>query len=274
MHLPSQTKAPTPLYTNRYMVAVGPSSKNEAEAAMRTIAMSAPSARSAPRQTHSVQRGFTLIELLVVIALTTILMTLIFKPLIDSYNLTSRAGTQIDSQVNARNTMRDVTNILSNAVFVYDNMQTPINLWLRQRDGAAIVVPSQFSMVEYVLPARQLDQRPGGIEIDPTTGSPIYSPGTTPGQRGYALPLAPGRALGRIFIGLVNNRSVPTSPLNGMPAVPYGNAFEDIGVEDNRYTLWKAEVLAYIPDPDAPSGPTPRYVPNLGLFHTDRKSVV
>lgn len=257
---------------------------------MRTIAMSAQFARTAPTARNPKRRGFTLIEVLVVIALTTILLTLVFKPLIDTYNMTSRAGTQINTQVFARETMSEITRILNNAVFVYDNVQTPINIWLPTQEGFQFpqainpnqgFVQARFGMVQYVLPARQLDQRPGGAPLDPTSGQPIYPPGTTPGQRGYALPLAPGRALGRIFIGLTRNNAVNDTHIvnanfpndatqNGMPQRPYGNQYEDRlpGDQDNRYTLWKAEVLAYIPDPDIQRTPQPRYVPNLGLFHT------
>ncbi|MDW8207481.1 MAG: hypothetical protein RMJ43_06560 [Chloroherpetonaceae bacterium] len=253
--------------------------------------MSASSTCRTPRVKTCFRPGFTLIELLVIIALTTLVLALLFKPLVDTYNLTSRAGTQVDAQVNARDVLRTVETALSNAVFVYDNRQTPINVWVPRRDGFGLpanqVNPYQvpylipFGMVEYVLPARQLDQRPGGTEIDPTTGNPIYGPAATPGQQGYALPLAPGRALGRIFIGLIDNRSVDDTHVisnhrdeargNGMPLRTYGNPFEDRqlnSAQDNRYTLWRAEVLAYIPDPDDPNNPAPRYVPNLGLFHT------
>src|ERR1044072_9351499 len=74
------------------------------------------------------QRGFTIIELLVVIAITSILFTIIFKPLIDGFNLTSRAGTLVESQTAARETDRGVTRLLSNAVFVFDHAHTPLNL--------------------------------------------------------------------------------------------------------------------------------------------------
>jgi prepilin-type N-terminal cleavage/methylation domain-containing protein len=261
--------------------------------AMRVIAMSASHARIAPKNRRTGRHGFTLIELMIVIALTAILLTLVFKPLIDSFNLTSRAATQIDTQVNARGVLREMTNLLSNAVFVYDNMQTPINLWFPTQGGATEtgtpnpeqgIVRARFAMVEYVLPARQLDQRPGGTPLDPTTQQPIYGSGNTPGQRGYALPLAPGRALGRVFIGLIRNNSINDShlpdlnypedtPQNGMPLVPYGNRFEDGALgsaRDNRYTIWKAEVLAYILNPEDANNPNARYVPNLKLFHTYR----
>ncbi len=235
------------------------------------------------------RRGFTLIELLVVIAITSILLTLVFKPLVDSYNLTSRASTQIEGQTAARETMRQINTTLSNAVFVFDNASTPINLWFSDKNGAGFFRRSPYSMIEYVAPARQLDQHPGQTPIDPTTGQPIYdNPNITSAQSGFALPLAPGRTLGRLFIGLRDNRSgkdghpannePDDGPTNGMPIDSngkfhgYANHYEDFNTvsdaQDNRYTLYRAEVLTYIPDPTKPNDATAPFVPNLMLFHT------
>jgi prepilin-type N-terminal cleavage/methylation domain-containing protein len=242
------------------------------------------------------QSGFTLIELLVVIALTAILMTVIFRPLVDSYNLTSRAGTQIQSQQAAREALRQISAILGSAEYVYDPARpsTSLNIWLTNSLGAPILVTSRFSMIEYVVPAKQLDQNPylpdpnnpGStilVPIDPTTGEPIFSPTLPSGQTGIALPLAASRSLGRVWIGLMHNRSVqdthapntaanPFDKLqNGMPAQVYANYFEDSRVpiaQDNRYTLYSAEVPVYIQDPSMQGMQNAPYVPNLGLFHT------
>ncbi len=225
--------------------------------------------------------AFTLIELLVVIALTSILLTLIFKPLVQSFNLTRKSGTQIETQTKARELMREVSDELSNSVYVFDNAQSPLNLWFNDETGAPILMPTFFTMVEYVAPARQLDQTPGATPIDPTTGKPIYN-GIGSNLSGYAFPLAPGLTLNRIWVGLVNNSSTsdthavdPNVPgdaaQNGMPAKPYGNQWSDpsIGTDkDNRYTLYKAEVLTFIPDPTSNAAKR-AYIPNLKLFHTD-----
>lgn len=232
------------------------------------------STRSLKRRTR--RQGFTLVELLVVLALTVLLFTLIFKPLFDSFNLTSRAGTQIETQQYARDLSREIELLLENAVFVYDNATTPVNLWVPDMSGNPTMAKGRFAMLETVRPAHTLDSRPGSTPIDPTTGQPIYPTSATPGQSGYALPLVPGRALLRIFVGLTDNEAVvDTHSLNannpddertnGMPKKNYLNGFE-VGDKsrDNRYTVYKAEVLAYIPDPSDPS----RYIPNLKLFHT------
>ncbi|HZO87942.1 MAG TPA: prepilin-type N-terminal cleavage/methylation domain-containing protein [Chthonomonadaceae bacterium] len=241
------------------------------------------------RVARTLRGGFTLLELLVVMAITAILLGLIFGPVIQSFNLTSRARTQVESQAAARSAMSQVTRLLSNAVFVYDNGQTPLNLWFNDLAGSQkdtgdpdyirdqIYIPSMFTMVEYVTPARQLDQHPGNLPIDPTTGEPIYGPAVPASQSGFALPLAPGRAVGRIWIGLLDNATQPHTPVdgqtqqNGMPMHPYANRFEDPRrSQDNRYALFHADVVAYVPDPDV--APDQRanapYVPDLRLFHT------
>jgi len=216
------------------------------------------------------------VELLVVIALTTVLFTLIFKPLFDSFNLTSRSGTQIETQQYARDITKQVETLLSNAVFVYDNASTPINLWVTNELGTPQPAPTTFAMLEAVTPARQFDQQPGGTPIDPTTNTPVYAPGSTGSN--FALPLSPGRSLVRYFVGLMDNRSIPDNisgkHTNGTPGTmssgvsrytPYSNLFENpLAAWDNRATLYRAEVAAYIPDPDDAT----KYVPNLGLFHT------
>ena len=258
---------------------------------MRAINQPNESAESRPRSVavQRLQAGFTLVELLVVIALTAILLTVIFVPLVNSYALTSKADTQIASQSNARATLSNLTNLLSSADFVYDNAVTTqlngagqtvvgseINLWLPEFDGKQYSKPVSFAMLEAVIPARQLDASPYTYDsmgnpiatpIDPTTNQPIYDPGLSPGLSGFQLPLAPGRVLTRIFVGLTNN-AVDNG--TGLPVVPYSNQFEDKRSSfNNRYTLYRAEVTAYIQDPNvSPSGPNTPYVPNLGLFHT------
>ena len=221
-----------------------------------------------------IQKGFTLIELLVVIALLAVLLTLIFKPLIDTFNLTSRAGTQVEAQAAARDSLREVTTTLSDAAFVYDNTSNPnINIWIPTFGGAPAnqtPVPTAHAMVEYSLPSKQYDQSPT-LNTDPTTGDPIYSASDSAAKKGYALPLTAGRTLGRLFVGLIDNKPATDTSganTNGMPATPYFNTYEEprVNSKDNRYTLYRAEAQTFIADPNG--GANPNYIPNLKLFHT------
>ena len=249
---------------------------------------------------NRVRRAFTLIELLVVIALTAILLTVILYPLVNSYALTSRASTQIESQSSARSAISQVKTLLGNAAYIFDNSGLPnptsgsadtsLNLWVNDNQGNPALVTARNCMVEYVSPAKQLDQLAvagGKVPIDPTTGQPIYDSSLTPEQTGIALPLTPGRSLGRIFIGLIDNSAVADTHVqdttfnkydnktgadkNGMPRKPYANKFEDPRTvdsgRDNRFTLWNAEVPAFVPDPIVKNGGVRQFVPNLGLFH-------
>src|SRR5438270_12018938 len=98
-----------------------------------------------------------------------------------------------------------------------------------------------------------------GAPIAPTNGQPIYDTFATSAQSGVALPVLPGRMLGRIFVGLLDNTATadthtidnafnpydkPNSPSgkwSGMPAKPYANRFEELNtgsIADNRYTVW------------------------------------
>jgi prepilin-type N-terminal cleavage/methylation domain-containing protein len=219
------------------------------------------------------RRGFTLIELLVVIALTALLLTLALKPLVDTFNLTSRSGTLIESQTAARDTVRLIRQTLGNAVYVFDNVQMPINIWTRDVNGNPIYYPTRFAVVQYVLPARQVEQFPGLEEIDPTTGGRVGNEDRV--RDGFALPLVPGRVLGRMFVALTNNRTAAFQSgnnnfpaTNGMPFVPYSNRFVAFNEPDNRYVLFRAEAPAFIRDPTAPNPQTAPYIPNLRLFHT------
>ena|SRR5947207_4923299 len=102
--------------------------------------------------------AFTLIEMLVVMAITTILLGLIFGPMVQSFNLTNRARVQVLAQDTARAAMETIQRDISNGVFVFDNTNQPINLWVRKYDGSTDVIQITFGMVDFVPPARVYDQ--------------------------------------------------------------------------------------------------------------------
>src|SRR5438132_6956127 len=94
------------------------------------------------------ERGFTLVELLVVMAITTILLGLIFGPMVQSFNLTNRARVQVLAQDTARAAMETIQRDISNGVFVFDNTNQPINLWVRKYDGTIAPTQITFGLVD------------------------------------------------------------------------------------------------------------------------------
>lgn len=196
------------------------------------------------------EQGFTLVELLVVMAITVILLGLIFGPMVQGFNLTNRARVQVLAQDTARRTMEDLQRELSSAVFVFDNSNQPLNIWVYDRDNNPAVIPTPFVMVDLVPPAREQDQNAQLTpdQIDPTTGLAI--------NRGdVALPLAPGRVITRVWLGLRNNASEqdPTDQTSGRPRKPYWNFYDEPnnrqhGLDDhNPMILYRAVVSPYLP---------------------------
>ena len=74
-------------------------------------------------------RAFTLTELLVVIAITTILLGLLFVPIIQGFNITRRAAAETAAQAAVRTGLERISRDLSQAVYVFDNSATPILAW-------------------------------------------------------------------------------------------------------------------------------------------------
>lgn len=220
----------------------------------------------------SLQQAFTLIELLVVIAITSVLLVIITKPLIDGFNLVNRASTQIESQDTARDTLRELSSQLSNAVFVYDNNtpQAKINLWLYDQNGNPYLTSVPYGMIEFVSPALQGEEGNNPNQpIDPTTGLPIINAAKV------SLPLSPGQTITRFFVGLHDNRAGVDTPgyrQSGMPVDAqgnyhgYANRWTDPKLSniDNRTTLYRVEFRPFMPDPDNPT----TFIPNLSLLHT------
>jgi prepilin-type N-terminal cleavage/methylation domain-containing protein len=194
-----------------------------------------------------VRAGFTLVELLVVMAITIILLGLIFGPMIQGFNLTNRARVQVLAQDTARQVMETTQRELANGVFVFDNSNQPINFWVPGPNAGdpPIVMQIPFGMVDLVPPARVNDQNTQltAADIDPTTGLAI--------NRGdVALPLAPGRVIVRMWLGLRNNASMRDSSLNmDRPINVYRNFYEDrrnVNFDDhNPFILYRAVVSPY-----------------------------
>src|SRR5437879_13374732 len=100
-------------------------------------------------QTEDLRRGFTLIELLVVMAITAILLGLIFGPMLQGFNLTNRARVQVLTQDTARSAMETIQRNLSNGVFVFDNSNQPIFLWVRDKLGVTYPIVLPYWMADF-----------------------------------------------------------------------------------------------------------------------------
>ena len=96
-------------------------------------------------------KGFTLIEILVVLAISVILMGLVMYPVIQSFKLTRRAEAMVEAQDSARQAMSQISRELGQAVYVYDNANSPINMPVAL-DGNTRVIKLQYAKIDMVLP--------------------------------------------------------------------------------------------------------------------------
>ncbi len=198
-------------------------------------------------------QAFTLIEILVVVAITTIMMGLLLGPIIMGFKYTAQAQTAIEAQNTARLVLETISRELSNAVFVFDNStpDSPVNIYVKNRNGDIVPVPLQYAKIDFVPPG----QGDTGNRLDPTTQKEMGS---------LNLPLRPGVVFIRYFIGLQKNYDAKTS----RSITSYVNTYDDPrGLQtqsDNMYVLYRAEVRTASLDPN-----TNTMKPNTDLFDLD-----
>lgn len=184
-------------------------------------------------------RGFTLTELLVVIAITTILLGLLFIPIIQGFNLTRKAQNESQAQGAARIGLEQITRELGQAAYVFDNANTPIAIPLNRPvalgpGGANTTLPHVlYGKIDFVASATS-GLRTGDI-VDPTTGKGLDG-------SELRLPLAPGQRVVRYFLGLKRNLTAAGQPET------YANLYEFGGVDStprdtthNPLILYRAE---------------------------------
>ena len=211
-------------------------------------------------------KGFTLIEILVVLALTIMVMGLIFGPLIQTFKITRQAETMIRAQDNARMALTQVSQDLSNAMYVYDNTRDSLSFPVVDSSGDPTIVgdlktgggspdPGDqvlYAKVDLVLPRMRgyctvsTLHTPGGIQRGneaaprcPECGEPL--------QLKPIEPLVPDTTIVRYFIGLKDPTHLdPSDPTNYNP---YYNGFEEkknhrlaeADRADNTYVLYRVE---------------------------------
>ncbi len=178
--------------------------------------------------------GFTLVEMLVVMAITVILLGLIFGPMVQGFNLTTRARVQVQAQDTVRQVMEQLERDIADGVFVFDNSGQDISFWTPDPTTApsggvlsAVPMSVAFARMDLVPPARVNDQNPAidpSTPIDPTTNLPVDE------ARGeLALPVAPGRVIHRYWLGLRDNTTMNDGAYgtSGRPVKPYVNYYEN-----------------------------------------------
>ncbi|NLI01533.1 MAG: prepilin-type N-terminal cleavage/methylation domain-containing protein [Chthonomonadales bacterium] len=202
--------------------------------------------------------GFTLVELLVVMAITTILLGLLFGPMVQGFDLTNRARVQVQAQDTARQIMATLERDIGDGVFIHDNSGQDMNFWVLDPAGGpalparpAIVMGVPFARIDLVPPARVNDQNPAidpNVPIDPTTGLPVED------ERGdLAVPVAPGRVIHRYWLGLRDNTTIADNRFgtSGRPRKPYVNFYDNARTrtltlaDHNPFLLLRASFTPY-----------------------------
>ncbi len=181
-----------------------------------------------------------MIEILVVMAITSILLLLVFGPLIQSFNLTREAQAEAVAQDTARRLIDDVSKELANATFIRDSSG--------RSAGLEIIMPEEYFAVTLPEAQRHIYLPYAKIDFYPPSqgnpGDPQYNPyvgkqDPTLKNKGpigtLNLPLARGISMVRYFIGLQD------------PTQEYRNTAEQKLVRatlgDNLFVLYRAEVI-------------------------------
>ena len=187
--------------------------------------------------------GFTMIEILVVIAITVILLGLIMYPVIRTFNLTRQANVMVMAQDTARNTLEQVTRELGQAMFVYDNSNSPINFPVTDPKGNNVVLQALYGKIDFVLPKMFMhcnnpdhDESKGSRDYE--RGDEAFPPcpvcGSTNVEARPKEPLSQDTKIVRYFIGLKD----PTKPRDWV----------DEGAPENGFVLYRAEFDPYDTD--------------------------
>lgn len=190
--------------------------------------------------------GFTVIEMMVVCAITIILMGLIFAPLIGSFNMTRRANAMVTAQDTARNTLDLVSRDLSQAMFIYDNSNSPVAYRVQQppksngTPGDVVNILGLYGKIDIVLPKLMMhcnnpdhdSSNPREYERGDDAWPPCPYCGSTDVEMRPKQPLTPDTKIVRYFVGLKDPSLTP------LKARDYQ---EDGGYPDNGFVLYRAE---------------------------------
>lgn len=215
------------------------------------------------------KRGFTLIELIVVMAITTILLTIIAVPVIQSFNLTRASQGFANAQAKARELVSQIETEISNSAGVRDNSgyRGAVDVPVPASDGTTeVLVRLPYTKIDILKVASgDPSTRVGTAYIDPDTGKIDPTLKSPKGQP--RLQSTPGDTIVRYFVGLRDPRLAYNNPYvqYRTPANTRWLGFD--GGQDNLFVLYRAEVRPYIwADPDG-AGPQPvQRVVNTAFF--------
>lgn len=194
--------------------------------------------------------GFTIVELLVVITITIILMGLILGPIVSTFNMTRQANTMVAAQNTARTTLEQISREISQAMFVYDNSNTPIVFPVEQPDGAKVEISALYGKIDLILPKLVMHcnnpKHPDNQSRDYERGDDAWpSCPVCNSDDIEARPKQPLVADGKIvryFVGLANND--PGANIDIYPTPGYRD-WAETGAPLNGFILYRAEVDPY-----------------------------
>jgi prepilin-type N-terminal cleavage/methylation domain-containing protein len=196
-------------------------------------------------------RAFTLVELLVVIAITSVILTLLIIPIVQSFNFTRNAQGVADGQERARRLIERITNEIANSPGVRDNagFRGQICLVVPDMNGTNISLLADYAKLDILVPLQgdPANRGASGAYINPYTGGEDPTLEHSIGQPVF--PVAPGASVVRYYISLkrplAGNGLDPNAYYN--PHIDYlrnGNVRWQAlpGQEDNLYVIRRAEV--------------------------------
>lgn len=187
------------------------------------------------------RKGFTLVEILVVLSLTMIVMGLVLVPLAQSLKITRTAEIMIRAQDGARFAIAQVTEDLSDAMYVFDNTQDFMYFPVTNSAGRPVMAAVYYTKVDLVLPKMR-----GYCPVNAShTGGGIYrgdEAAPTCPVCGAELELKPIEPLTqddrivRYFIGLRD----PTRPYDNGYEKRRSHVLTEYGT-DNMFILYRVE---------------------------------
>ncbi len=176
------------------------------------------------------------------LAITSVLVSLLIVPLVQSFSITQRTQINVRSQDAARMTLEQVTREIQGAIFVYDNTGMAMRVPIAGSPGApSIAFDIPYARVDLVLPKMMMHcndpdhdpQHPRDYPRGDLAWPACPYDGSLNIEARPANPLQPGDKIVRYFVGLKD------------PTKEYSNGFENnlaLATDiDNTFVLYRVE---------------------------------